>query len=85
MAGEQKRRRRAMWITKAMLLGYTIEKCTMLTGLGRVTRSKYRLVSPNGLMVTYPHARTIIHFAAPWSAAKYALDLSGVDPNEENT
>jgi hypothetical protein len=63
-------------ITKALLLGYTIEKTVI---------NMYRLRGPDGREVMEyiqhgPELRGPAHlrFPAPWLAAKKALELAGV-------
>jgi hypothetical protein len=67
MAGEQKRKRRSVLVTKALLLGYNIK---------REGGMFCNLQLPSGgwlLEDGLPRA-----FAAQWLAAEYALKLSGV-------
>jgi hypothetical protein len=78
MAGGQKRKARQVMITKALLLGYTIEPFetggyTLKTPAG----DTYRLWSNN--------KKVYDTFPAPWVAAKKALELAGVLSNAKNT
>lgn len=93
MAGEAKRQRRAMWVTKALLLGYTIGPYpAAYYSVGKEPNSAgYILFRPNGLAVREDMAgvtRSLprpIRFAAPWVAAQRALVLSGVDLDENTS
>ncbi len=89
MAGEQKRKARAVLITKALLLGYTIERSEWSDSLGRPHFARYYLVRPDGMpLYKPPHAagfRRYELFPAPWVAAKKALELAGVLPDAKNS
>ena len=82
MAGEQKRRRRAMWVTKAMLLGYTIEENWDAL---HNKEFAYVLRAPSGFLVTHDRSYSAMRFPAQWVAAKHALVLSGVDLDENTS
>ena len=73
MAGEQKRKERKVLITKALLLGYTIEWDPEDKG--------FFIGLPDGRRYVYNDGKgqtTWVHWPAPWLAAKEALKLSGV-------
>lgn len=76
MAGEQKRKAREVLVTKALLLGYTIEPYSsggymLKTPTGEV----YRIWShKNG----YSNGPFGAAFPAQWRAAQKALELAGV-------
>jgi hypothetical protein len=77
MAGEQKRKARQVLITKALLLGYTIEPFG--------TDGSCTLRKPDGKSVlAFRHDKGqssgpfIALFKAQWLAAKKALELAGV-------
>ncbi len=87
MAGEQKRKARAVLITKALLLGYTIERNSWVDSKGRQQSNGYRLYKPNGLPVvnTQPIGPSYVIFPVMWRAAKHALELAGVLPDAKNS
>ena len=88
MAGEQKRKARQVMVTKALLLGYTID----LASSSR-HRGQYVLIKPDGTVYAeyvhrppgYSQGPFVAHFAAPWVAAHRALILAGVIPDAKNT
>jgi hypothetical protein len=95
VAGEQKRKERQVLITKALLLGYTIERNTWIDNKGVEQQNGYILVLPNGEILRdsdaklpaarYYYGRYHAVFPVMWRAAAKALELAGVLPDAKNT
>jgi len=87
--GEKKRKERQVLITKALLLGYTIERNTWYSVRGCEEINGFKLVLPNGMPLMNFGGAAPGHyyevFAAPWLAAKKALELAGVLSDAKNT
>jgi hypothetical protein len=84
MAGEQKRKARAAWVTKALLLGYTFEwgvfsakACYMRLPNGEWCVEDVP-VSKQLTNIRQAFLRPPMAFPAVWVAAIKALELSGV-------
>lgn len=78
MAGEQKRKARALMVTKALLLGYEFR-------WGVFSEKACYLLQPNGQYYTTKwtgdpawFVRKPVAFPAAWVAAQKALELAGV-------
>lgn len=89
MAGEQKRKERQVLITKALLLGYTIERNTWIDNKGQEQQNGYKLILPNGMsLMAFSHPSTGNYyqvFPVMWRAAAKALELAGVLSDAKNT
>ena len=88
MAGEQKRKERQVLITKALLLGYTIERNTWIDNKGQEQQHGYRLVLPNGELLKFSGQKMGHYyqvFPVMWRAAAKALELAGVISDAKNT
>lgn len=82
-----------LWITKASLLGYTIESFGPVLSLSKhgfpYKTQKFVLLDQNQHYVCNktpggPGYLAPTKFDHPWQAAEYALKLQGIDPYEEN-